>query len=751
MSAVRPLFLLLWLVALGAAAGHADGLRHVPGRNEVRVYSAPFSFAVGDSALDLALPARLDARGYRRVHQRPTSPGEYFWGYESFWIYRQAYGDGGRREEPLLLELELQRAGGGIEAIWAHRAGLREPVVRSWLEPELLSESLRENRAARTWVALADLPEHVWRSVLAVEDSRFFSHSGVAPRSVARAMLKNALAGKVTQGGSTITQQLIKIRDLSPKRTMGRKVSEGVRALALEAEYEKREILEAYLNSVYMGHVGGVAIYGLESAAQAYFSRSATRLDVGEAALLAAMIQGPNRLNPLRHSQRVLKRQRFVLDRMRKLGWLSKETVARERRRGMPQLRMRDPRSHLPAALRLWIGQEVRELAPERWDKERGFTVTTTIDPHLQRIAEKSVAEGLESLRRRSPRLRKVPVAAALVALDATGGSVLAAVGGDPGDRADSFDRVRSARRQPGSAVKPFVMLEAFAACGPREPLHPASRIRDTPLRLDLPSGPWRPRNHEGGFRELVTARSTLVASLNVPTVRVARWCGFDATARRMRQAGISVPEEIPPSFVLGAVEVSPLELASAYGVFTTLGTRRDPRVVESIRRPSGTRIAQHSSRRYRVSGAESAYLVRDLLRDAVERGTARSARLRSGGEAFGKTGTSSGQRDAWFAGGGGSLIVAVWVGVDDGSALGLSGSTAAAPLWREFMERAAPARPRLAVRAPAGIVERWVDPETGRLLRRPRDGAERELFRSGAMPPGRGFWGCQRTVVTVE
>jgi len=726
------------LVALLLApAASANRLEAELGRSEVRVFSASYAPRPGRTVWQTALAERLERLDYRRVHRRPERPGEYFWGHEIFWIYRRPFRRLGDDLPAVLFGLRLAAEGeivGGVDADGAELDGDGWESVR--LEPEVLAESLAGDRVRRRRIDLESLPERVWRPVLAAEDHRFFDHAGVDGRSLARALLANVRAGRVTQGGSTITQQLIKNRDLTPKRTLGRKASEAVRALALEAEYDKEEILEAYLDQVYLGHRDGLAVHGLGTAARLYFSKPAAELELAEAALLAAMIQGPNRLSPERHPERVRERRDWVLSRMEELGWATAAEVRRAKSRPVA-LDPADPEP--PPAIHFvgWVAGEAREEIPRRIERGRGFVAETGLDPWLQRLAEEAVAERLAELRRR---LGGAELAAALVALDARSGAVVAYVGGDPRDPPGGFDRARDARRQPGSTIKPLLLLEAFERCGDREPLHPASRIADQPLELTVPEGRWRPVNADRRFRGVVTVREALRESLNVPFVRIAHWCGFGATAARLRRAGIELPKEPPPAFALGAVETSPLELAAAYSAFAHLGERVRPRPVLRFERPGGWRLERFRRRDRRVSRPETAYLVRDLLADAARDGTARAAAF-DGTEVAAKTGTTSERRDAWLAGTAGSLATVVWIGRDDGTPLGLTGTEAAAPLWRRFMERAVESRPPQTPERPDGIVVRHVDRRTGLLVRPSNRRSYPELFRRGALPRRDRFW----------
>ena len=722
-----------------ATPSRAESIETDLGRNEIRVWSAPTPLVTGESIRDLDLASRLEGAGYRRVRQRPAGSGDFFWGNEVFWIYRRAHAIGRNRHGPALLRLALDPSSGKILSIEQHRGDQNRSLRESWIEAELLSESLTEERTPRRLVAFDDLPTHVWRSLLAIEDSRFFDHAGVDARGVARAAVANAKAGGVTQGGSTITQQLVKLRDLSSKRTLGRKVSEAVRALALEAAYTKEEILAAYLNAVYYGHIDGVSIYGIGAAASAFYGKYPAQLSLAEAAVLAAIVQAPNRLSPVRNPQAARSRQEQVLDRLSELGWIDTNTVAKARRGGLPKLSIRAPSSSMSRHTRNWVAGAARDMVPGRLADGRGLIVETTLDPHLQRHAARTAREALGRLRRTHRSLRGRPLNVALVMMEARTGRVLAHVGGDPADPGDDFDRVARATRQPGSAVKPFVALEALEACGREDALHLATRVTDTTLTLDLPSGPWTPRNPDGRFRGVVDLRRVIVDSLNVPTVRLARHCGFEDVAQRFRKAGLAIPLENPPAFVLGAVEATPLQMAEAFTVFATLGERVSAIVIDRVRQPSGEPRGKGKSRRKRVSSAASAYLVRDVLAEVVSSGTARGAAL-PGVTVVGKTGTSSDRKDAWFVGEAGGWVAAVWVGMDDGSRLGLSAAVAAVPIWRSFMERAVAARPLSYPEEPPGIVHHWIDPDTGRRLKEHRNGAREELFRRRSVPPRRIF-----------
>jgi penicillin-binding protein 1B len=746
---LRPPLLFLTVFAFAGAAA-ASSLDDELGRSEDRVRSAAYAIPRGRTVPGTGLPQRLERLGYERLRKRPERPGQWFWGHERLWIWRRAYRQGGVDHRAALFGLALRRSDGLILGAAAPDGRVlaygADDAPR--LEPELISESLSGDRARRYPLPLVELPEHAWRCLLAAEDARFFDHSGVDAKGIARALLANVKAGRVAQGGSTITQQLVKMRDLTPKRSFGRKMSEAVRALSLEAEHDKREILAAYLNHVYYGHVQGLSVHGIGAAARAYFGKDARELDLAESALLAAIIQGPNRLSPGRHPGRAKARRDWVLSRMGDLGWAGPRSLA-EARASAIVLAPRAPEGAPARSLLAWIDEAVAEMTPKREAKGRGAVVETAIDPWLQDRAESLVAGKLAAMRASSRRLREAPLQAALIAIDSRTGAVVAQVGGDPRGGRGGLDRVRSARRQPGSTIKPLLLLEAFEDCGGRAPLAPSSRVSDEALRLDLPSGPWEPVNPGGTFRGVVSVREALTDSLNVPFVRVARWCGTAPTAGRLRRLGLDVPEDAPPSFALGALEVSPLELAGAYAALRA-GRAVEARPFARLERPGGRRLRVSRPAVSRAVSPATSWLVRDALRSAVREGTAKIAAI-DGEDVAAKTGTSSDRRDAWMAGEVAGLSIVVWVGLDDGARLGHGGASAAGPIWADFARAAVSTRTRLPARKPEEVIRRSIDPRTGLRVNDGHRRAEADWFRRGALPPRARWWRDDEPVPVVR
>ncbi len=709
----------------------AEPLHDSLGRTEVLIVSEPYPLVAGRSAKQMQLEERLQRLDYKRVKTKPTQPGQYFWGREVFWIYRRGHRAQGREWAPMLIGLRLGTGGTVVTAVNdKDQVILLDGRRGRWLEPEVLAESIEGDRAERIIIELDELPVHVWRPLLALEDHRFFNHIGVDGKAIARAAWQAAKDGKVTQGGSTITQQLIKNRDLTSKRTLDRKASEAVRALAYEAEYTKEEILEGYFNTVYYGHVDGVAIHGLGTAAHVFYSKEAKDLTLDEAAVLAAVLQGPNGLSPIRHPDKAKERRDRAIRRMVEEQWLTQSQADAATAKPI-RLNRSTPQRRGGHHLRRAVVADVKDSS-DRVDRGLGFRAETTIDPLLQAHADDVVAKHLAAIRRNNKRLRTDDLQAALVAIDVRTGTVIAHVGGDP-KHPDSFDRVTEARRQPGSAVKPFVLLEALDSCGSNRPLHMASRISDSPYTVEIEGTTWRPNNYDGKNHGVVSARRALKKSYNRPFARMSQYCGLDATANRFEKAGLPVPDEVPLSLPLGAIEVSPLELATAYTAFVDLGVVTKPITVTRIERPSGKKLDRARPSSTTLSRPSSAWLVRDGLLDVVDGGTGKGARVK-GQQVLGKTGTSSKGRDAWFVGASDGVVVAVWVGLDKGN-LGLTGGAAAAPIFRDFMTVAGPARPDVDVVKPPDIVDKFVDPSTGLLVFEGNDAARAESFRRSAQP----------------
>ena len=571
---------------------------------------------------------------------------------------------------------------------------------------------------------LDDFPDHLIDAVLAVEDQRFHDHGGLDLRRIAGAMVANVRAGGIAEGASTITQQLAKNLWLDARRTPLRKLREAALAIAVELRHEKAEILEAYLNEVYLGQDGGRAIHGFPAAARHYFDRDVDELSLAESAVLAGMIHAPNRLAPHRHPDDARQRRDLVLRLMQEQYRISGREAERASR-GAVRVRMpgRDP---IDAR---YFRDLVRRDQP-RGLPARGGALYTALDASLQRAAERAVRQGLD-------RLRMAEAQAALVAIDPRTGDVLAMVGGRQYG-ASQFNRAVDARRQPGSAFKPVVALAALGREGDDVPAYTlASVVEDEPISVRTRSGPWQPANYDGTFRGPVTVRQAIEQSLNVPFARMGLELGPERVVATARRLGITSDLRAVPSLALGSSEVTLLELVRSYGVFAAEGLLAPTRTILGHRRGEEEVQASARSAPVQVADPASVFLVTTALEGAVIRGTA-SGLAGTGyrGDLAGKTGTSNDWRDAWFVAYSPTLVVGVWVGFDDGRSLQHTGASAAVPIASRFLG----AVPRQAQR------DRFAAPDGVELVHVSQGGngwfdacGAREYFLEGTAPPDRG------------
>jgi penicillin-binding protein 1B len=714
-----------------------DGASRLP----ARLYARPLVLQQGTRVDSLLLIRYLRRMGYRRVVGRRLGIGEFSSDGWSWAVRRPAFRFADVLDPGGTAIIHLDNDG-RVAGLQDDRGRWPERVV---LEPEpLRTPGLPGDDQVS--VRLSDVPPHLVEAVLAVEDRRFFDHAGVDVARIIGAALANLRAMRIRQGGSTITQQLVKNLFLSAHRTPLRKIREVAMALALERRHTKEEILHAYLNEIYLGQDGAYGVRGVGRAAQFYFGKDVTQLGLAESALLAALIRGPNLYNPERHPEAARERRDLVLGLMRAQGRVT--DVAFRRAVKAPLVIRRSPS---PSRAGRYFGDYVAaELAGQgepgggaaAFDARSGLTVFTTMDMELQLAAEAAVRAGVARLERDHEELRREgdPLQAALVALDPTTGEILAMVGGrDYG--ATQFNRATEGRRQPGSAFKPIVALAALSSG--RATL--ASRLDDAPLSVETPRGLWEPVNYDGRYRGPVTLRRALEASLNVPFARLGLEIGAASIAVTGRKLGITSPLRAVPSLALGSSEVTPLELARAYGVLAAQGFRADLRAMLGAVDAGGNVV-----RRARLIGEQvftpaETYLVTSALEGAVEQGTGRG--LRSWGywgPIAAKSGTTNDYRDAWFVGYTPRLVVAVWVGFDDGTSLGLSGAQAALPIFARFLTTPGVVAESFDLHPPPDLEIVAIDPATGLAVDRACGTAgQPEYFLPGTAPPvGEECWG---------
>ncbi len=705
------------------------------------IYGAPFLLKPDMAVGEAGLLERLQRLGYRAVNEPVRAAGEYRVTEQAIDIYLHAQPDSHVQARPISLTLDHGR----VADIIGITDGM--PAFPSYLEPQLLSGLRGDQRQVREWIPYPAIPRQVMDTVLAVEDRRFFYHPGIDPIAVGRAMWANLTTRGVMQGGSTITQQLAKNLFYSPERTLWRKLRESLAALVLEVKYSKEEILESYLNEIYLGQAGSVSIYGIGEAAHRYFGKTLDELSVEETALVAGMIKGPNTYAPTRNLGLAKQRRDVVLSRLRDQGLLSearwKAAVNRPVRVALPKDALTDAPYFVDYVLRQ-IEDTGGTGIPE------GTRIYTTLDPMAQDIAAEALQKGLAKLESTHPFLRSndEPLQAAMVVLDPRTGHVLAMVGGRD-YRTSQFNRAVQARRQPGSLFKPFVYaaaLEAGREAG-ASAFTPASLLADEPVAFVSTAGPWTPQNYDRQFRGQVTLRTALEQSLNVPAVRVAKAIGTKPILQLIKNLGVHSPLTDDLSIALGSPAVSLLEMTVAYGGLAHQGVLVQPTAVQSLVDVNGDTLWTATPDRRQALSAQAAYVATSLLRGVVERGTAAKARAMGlPGAVAGKTGTTDGYRDAWFVGYRPDLVIGVWVGFDDERPVRLTGSQAALPIWVDAARRLLPAdAPDFPM--PSGVVERSIDPTSGQLATSKCPEQVSEVFVEGTEPSsycaihGGGLW----------
>ena len=731
------------LLGLGLGLGSLALATIIAGAVELRRFEraglerAPILYAAGQflaPGVDLeriGLAATLARLGYTATRNAPAGPGQFRRSGETWDIALRdaAAADGAAGRVRLdVLDGRVTRLafdGRDVEAVT--------------LEPEVLPGVPERPSEARRAVSLPDMPRVLVSAVLAVEDHRFFDHGGVDVRAVVRAAWRNLRAGRIVQGGSTITQQLVRMRLLRPRRALLRKLHEMWLASLVEWRYSKDYLLEAYLNEVYLGQHGPTAIRGVGAAARAYFGKDVRQLSLGEAALLAGMIRSPNNYSPAVEPARARARRGVVLDRMRALEMISDADRARARRErvGVQVL------AGLPRSAPYFIDHVRRELE-QRGGAELagrgGLHVFTTLDLPLQRFAEQAVARGLDRLERTVPRLRRRDTArrlqAALVALDTETGEIRALVGGRD-YRTSQFDRATLAQRQPGSAFKPFVYLTALRARSEAPRVTAASQVEDAPVTLRAGDRWWSPRNDEARYEGRVSVRRALEQSLNAATVRIAMTAGLRRVVETARALGLHGHLMPVPAAALGAFEVTPLGLAQAYLPLANGGRRvAEPSAIRAVDDGTGADVLTPTAPPVRVISPAEAYVMTSLLKGVIASGTGLAAReLGIPDTVAGKTGTTNDGRDAWFVGFTPRLLALVWVGFDNGEPHRLSGARAALPIWADFMRHALEAYPQPDFAVPPGVVFVDIDATNGKLAGHACPVVVREAFLAGTEP----------------
>ena len=705
------------------------------------VYSAPLDLRSvvvraeeeGGTSKDL-LRGILSDRRYTEVSSQPGRPGEYLLSNDALTIYTRDFTTATgttHRAQRVTLALRDGRESSSGQA------------QRALLEPQIISYLGAQDMRASRFVSLDLIPESVQHAVMSIEDERFFSHFGIDLFGITRALLRNILAGRLVQGGSTLTQQLAKNLFLSPKKTISRKLLEIPTALSLESHLSKKQLLELYLNEVYLGQEGSISIHGMPQAATTLFGKNITDISVDEAATLAGIIKAPSYYNPRRHPERAKERRDTVLAKMRDLGHISEgeyKTAVQRPLRISQQQEHRRIAQFFTSTLEAELNETIDiENAPST-----GLAVYTGLDLGMQRCAEGAIERGVAALEAAHPKLKKgdKQLQAALVAIEPYSGLVRSWVGGR--DFSESqFNRVNLALRQIGSTVKPFLYLTALdGTLNSYKTATAVSILEDKPMEFQVnKQTAWSPENYDHEFRGDVTLRYALENSLNMPALYIAERIGLTTLKKTLSAFKIAPTVQEVPSIALGALDSNLLRLTAAYGALANGGVYIQPRLFTSAIDGAGERLAVSDVVEERVADEGASFVLTNILRGVLDRGTGKGARSKGFQRpAAGKTGTSDNARDAWFIGYTPTLVAGIWLGFDDNSPLNITGGGAAAPIWGDFMKCSSPFLPLGDFSPPPGVTFVDVDIKTGQIATPdcPREHVAPEAFLKGTEPTKR-------------
>ncbi len=699
------------------------------------IYSAPFDLS-GFAARtaqgypqDLsALRAALTERRYSEVAGSPSRPGEYSIREGLLRISARSYVSQTGETVP---ERE------GTIRLEASQDTLGSPF---WLEPQVVSYIGSADMRASSFTPLSNIPLIVQHAVIAIEDERFYEHFGLDLLSIGRAVFTNLRAMRVVQGGSTLTQQLAKNMFLSPKKTITRKLLEIPTALSLERHLTKSELLELYLNEVYLGQEGAVAIHGMPEAASAFFGKKLEDLHLEEAATLAGIIKAPSYFNPRRFPERARERRDTVLVKMKELGYISEADGSVAVKRALKTVPQQEHRRLAPFYVAA-LENELSEVIDIDNAAATGLAVHTGLDLGMQRCAEQAVEMGLKTIEKAHPKLTKAnrSLEAALVAIEPYSGLVKSWVGGRDFSQSQ-FNRVVQANRQVGSTIKPFLYLTALdGSRNSYKVATAASILEDKPIEFHTRGQKaWNPENFDHEFRGDVTVRYALEHSLNMPALYIAERVGIPAIKNTVSAFKLAPQVQALPSLALGALDTNLLRLTAAYGALANGGVYLRPRAYVSALDSDNARLSAPRIVEERVADENATYVLTSIMQGVVDRGTAASVRKAGFTRpAAGKTGTSDSARDAWFVGFTPNLVAGVWVGFDDNSPVNLTGGGAAAPIWGEFMRCSSTFLTESNFIPPPGVHHVQIDSSTGLLATERCDSSTiiEELFVKGTEP----------------
>lgn len=667
-----------------------------------KVYSQPLDLYQGASVDKDTIKTWLELLNYRssKAYERT---GSYHKSGNTYYIHTRGFTySASDVDKEQVIKMTL--SGNKIESIQSTEQN-KSGIIR--LEPVSIGGIYPDNNEDRMVVTLDDVPQPLIDALIATEDRGFYEHKGVSVRGIARAVINN-FTGGARQGGSTITQQLIKNFYLNSDRTMKRKANEALMAVLLELHYSKEEILQAYLNEIYLGQNGNRSINGFGLASQFYFDQPLSELGIDQQALLVGMAKGPSVYNPRRHPNDSKARRDTVLNNMLTIGVLTQKDyeTAIAKPLGVVDKPV-EGKSRFPDFLDI-VKRELNDVYYSDDLKNEGLTIISTLDPITQLAADKAVSRKLGELRRGDNKTKELQ--GALVSANPETGELVAVVGS--GSEFTGFNRAVDAKRQVGSLLKPIIYMTALESGR----YNLASSVDDSPITINLSDGStWNPKNYDNRDHGNVPLTTALAKSYNQAAVRLGMEFGIDTFAKQLRRLGVK--EKIPayPSVLLGSVNLSPMDMLGVYQVFATGGFRTPIHSIRTVIDDRGRILQRTGLNTQRSIPPETNYLTNYALQQVVKNGTAqRAGSLGSNLNLAGKTGTTNDFRDAWFAGYSGNYVSVVWVGRDDNKPIGLSGGTGALPIWVDYMKRLN--LTPVSMPEPEGVEWLWLENNSGKL-----------------------------------
>ncbi|MBU4317411.1 MAG: PBP1A family penicillin-binding protein [Proteobacteria bacterium] len=670
-----------------------------------KVYSDTLLLYPGQQFDQSAILTKLSRLGYRPSSGKPGQMGEYVSTGNTITVFLHNLETPFSKRSGIPVRMVFRNK--QIDAILDVTSGQPLPLLE--LEPEEIMLFFGSDRERRQLVSIAQVPKHVIHAILAAEDTRFFSHRGMDVRGILRAVFINVKSFALKQGGSTITQQLAKNYFLTPERKFTRKIKELFMSITMEFMYEKEEILEIYLNEIYLGQKSGSGINGIGEASFFYFDKPVENLTLAEGAAIAGLIRAPNRYSPYINKELCRQRRNQVLEAMVKNEWLDESQ--RQKLIATPV----EPAVNAIHGSRApyfmdYLSTQLQALYSPQALESLGLSIYTTLDSDVQKAAEEALEKGLVRLEKSNPALLKTKLQGAVIVMQPRTGYILAMVGGRDYSKSQ-FNRAVQALRQPGSAFKPFVFTAGL------DVYTPASLLSNIPKTYYIDGKPWSPKNYAPFSREYVTMRTALAHSINLATVDLAMNIGMDRIMETAKDFGFTSFDRMYPSGALGGMDVIPLELARAYCAFASDGMLPFPLSMKEVADENGELLDKRHVKITRAVSPEKAFIINSMLQSVVEQGTAES--LKFYGITYpvcGKTGTTNDNRDAWFVGFTPDILALVWVGADDGKTIYASGARAALPIWADLISALPQYVSKNSFTKPPGVVKRTFCLQTGQL-----------------------------------